>query len=130
MKAAIALHLFFQGLENLADELGDLAAAQAGHVDVVAAQLAFIVVAFAVEVHEVQFVDHALALQQMESAVDGAAVDGRINCFRFAQYLAGVQVLAGSFNHGKNGAACNLIANILRRYFNRRVDSGMGENVK
>ena len=65
--------------QNLAYKFGDLAAAQTGHVDVVAAQLALVVMTLAVDVHQIQLVDHALALQQVQGAVDGAAIDRRVD---------------------------------------------------
>ena len=103
-ESAIFLHLLFQLLKTVAHKLGDLAAAQASHVDVVALQFALVVVAFAVDVHQVEFVDQPLPLEQPQGAVDRAAVDAGIDLLRLAQDLAGVQMLLGGFHHAQDGA--------------------------
>jgi len=105
VKSAIAFHLLFELIEFIADELGDLAAAQAGHVDVILSQLALVVVAFAVDVHEVELVDEAVALEQTQGAIDGAAINAGIKALSFAKDLAGVQVLVGGLDHAQDGAA-------------------------
>ena len=75
-EAAIFLHLPLQLLENVADKFHDLAAAQACHVDMVAIELTLVVMSLAVNVQEIEFVDQALALEELQRAVNGAAVDG------------------------------------------------------
>jgi hypothetical protein len=60
---AVALQLLLEGFEYLALKLGDPPAAQACHVDVgLLPHLAFVEVALAVQVHQVQLVNHALPL--------------------------------------------------------------------
>jgi hypothetical protein len=105
VKPAIGLDLLLELVELVTDELGNFAAAQARHVNVIFRQLAFVVVAFAVEVHEVEFVDEPVALEQAQGAVDGAAIDAGIKALGFAQDLAGVQVLVGGFDNAQDGAA-------------------------
>ncbi len=72
-------------------------------MDVVAAQLALIIVAFAVDVHQVELVDHPLPLKQMQGPVYRAAVDGGVDFLCLAQNLAGVEVLLGGFDDCENG---------------------------
>ena len=63
VKPAIALDLSFQAIEQLAFEFHDFSAAQARHVDVVALWAALIKMLLALHVHQVEFVDQAIALQ-------------------------------------------------------------------
>jgi hypothetical protein len=113
---AVFLHLPLQFFEYIADKLHYFAATQAGHVNVVAIQLTFVVVAFAVDVHQVEFVNKPLAFQQLQGAVDSAAVDAGIDLARLAQKLTGVEVLGGCFHDAENGAT------LLRH-----ADSALGE---
>jgi hypothetical protein len=57
---------------------------------------------FAVDVHQVEFVNQAVPLQQPQSPVHGAAVDAGIQLLGFAQKLGRIQVLRGSFHHAQN----------------------------
>src|ERR1700686_1590253 len=77
-KAAVLLHLSFQFLKNVAYELHDLAATQAGHVDVIPIQLALVVVTLAVDVHQIEFVNETVPLQQLQRPVDRAAIYARV----------------------------------------------------
>src|SRR3979409_2687173 len=72
VELAVALQLVLQSLKSLADKFGDLPATQARHVDVVALQPALVVMPFAIQMHQVKFIDHALALQQAKRAVNRA----------------------------------------------------------
>ena len=71
----------------------------------VALQLALVVVSLAVDVHQVEFVDQSLPLEQPQRAIDRAAIDAGIDFLRLAQNLAGVEVLAGSLHHAEDGAS-------------------------
>src|SRR5262249_39609037 len=82
----------------------DFAAAQAGHVHVVAAGAAFVEVTLALEMHQVQLVDEALAFKQADGSVNGDAVDGRIDAPGFPQDLSGIEMLFGSLNDAQDGA--------------------------
>ncbi len=97
--------MLLQPLETIAHEFRDLATAQASHVDVVALQFALVVVTLAVDVHQVEFVDQALALQQLQGAVHRAAVDAGIDLLRLAQNLTGIEMLVGGFDYAQDGAA-------------------------
>ena len=68
-------------LENIADELHDLAAPEAGHVDVVPVQLALVVVPLAVDVHQVELVNQTVPLQQLQRSVPRAGeAQGGLRC--------------------------------------------------
>src|SRR5215472_5638964 len=103
-ETALPRHRVFQLVEQLAFELDDFAAAQAGHVHVVAAGAAFIEVTLTLDMHQVQFVDQALAFEQADSPVDGDAVDGGIDAPRLPQDLSGIKMLLGSRNDAQDGA--------------------------
>jgi hypothetical protein len=104
VKLAVALNLAFQTVEEITFKFFNLAAAQAGHVQVVTLRSAFIEVLFALEVHEVEFVDQAVALQQLQRSVNRYPVNGGIEFSGFPEQLAGVEVLLGGFNHAENGS--------------------------
>ena len=61
--------------------------------------------AVAVQVHQVELVDQALPLEQVQRAVDRAAIDGSIERPRLAQNLAGIEMLAGRLDDAQNRAA-------------------------
>src|SRR5215472_9986000 len=54
MEPAVPLDLAFQAIEQVALKLSDLAAAQAGHVDVIALRPAFVVMLFSLQMHQIQ----------------------------------------------------------------------------
>src|SRR5271170_2705458 len=76
--AAVAGDLGFELLVEFAFEFADFAAADAGYVDVVAGAVGFVEMAIAAEVQEIELVDEALALQEIQRAIDGYASDARI----------------------------------------------------
>ena len=71
----------------------------------------FVVVAIAAEVEEIEFVDQALLLEQVERAIDGDLGDLRIDFYGAFEDFAGVQVAAGGFHHLQDGAALAREAN-------------------
>ena len=105
MEAAVAFDLALEPLELIADELRDLAATQAGGVDVIAGEPALIVMTFSVDVHEIEFVDQPVALEKIERAIDGAAIDGSVEGLSLAENLTGIEMLFRGFDHGEDGAA-------------------------
>src|SRR5277367_4195067 len=76
--AAVAGDLGFQLLVEFAFELADFAAADAGDMDMVARAVAFVEVAIAAEMQEIEFVDEALTLEKIQRAIDGYAGYARI----------------------------------------------------
>src|SRR5437762_85529 len=75
VKAAFALDLPFQPVEEVAFELRNSSAAQAGHVDVIAMRAAFVEMLLALHVHEVEFVYQSVALEQFERAINRDPID-------------------------------------------------------
>lgn len=104
-EAAVLRHLTFKILKNIADELHDPATTKTCDMDVVAVDLALVIMALAMNVHEIEFVDQAVALEQAQSPIDGAAVDTGIKFFRFAEKLRGVQMFGRGFHNAKDGTA-------------------------
>jgi hypothetical protein len=104
-EAAIFLDLAFQILENIAHEFHDLATAQASHVDVIAIQLALIIMPLSVDMHQIEFVNQSVALEQFQRAVDRAAVDAGVQFLRLAQKLSRIQMFGGRLHHAQNGSA-------------------------
>lgn len=102
MESAIGLDLLLELIEFVADEFGDFATPQARDVDVIFPQFPLIVMTLAVEVHKVEFVNEAVALEQAQGAIDRAAVDARIEALRFSQNLAGVQMLVSGFDDAQD----------------------------
>ena len=62
VKAAIPLNLTLQPIKQITFEFGNLAAAQARHVNVVALRTPLVEVFLALHVHQVEFVDQAMPL--------------------------------------------------------------------
>ncbi len=78
VEAAFALDLPFEPIEEVAFELRNFSAAQAGHVDVIAMRATFVEMLLALHVHEIEFIDQSVALEQFERAIDRDPIDARI----------------------------------------------------
>ena len=102
VELAVALNLTFEPVEQIAFKLRDLAAAQAGHVDVVSLRTALVEMLLALHMHEVKLIDQAVTLEQINSPIDGDAVNLRINPPRLAQNLAGIQMLLCRLDDAQN----------------------------
>jgi hypothetical protein len=76
--AAVAGDLRFELLVELAFEFADFATADAGYVNVVAWAVALVEMAVAAEVQEIELVNEAMTLQEIQRAIDGYARDSRI----------------------------------------------------
>ena len=66
MEAAVSLDLSFEAIEEVTLKFGDLSAAQTRHVDVVPLRAAFVEVFLALHVHEVEFVNQSVPLEQIQ----------------------------------------------------------------
>jgi hypothetical protein len=86
----------------------------------------FIVVLLALQVHEVELVNQAVALEQIESAVDGHTIDLGIDPAGMAQDLAGVEVLLGGLHHTQDGATLARHAHSTRHQFGLQAAWGFG----
>ncbi len=65
VEAAIALDLSLEPIEQVALELGDLPAAEACHVDVIALRPPLIKVLLALHVHQIKLVNKSMALEKI-----------------------------------------------------------------
>lgn len=91
----IASDLLFQLLIEAAFKFADFAATEAGDMNMVARPVTFVVVAIAAQMQQIQFVDEALFLEQVDGAVYGNQVNAGINFLRTGEDLIDVQVLLG-----------------------------------
>jgi len=105
MEAAIALDLAFEAVEKIALEFHDLSATKTCHVNVIALRTAFVKMLFSLHVHQIEFVDQSVTLEQAEGAIDGNAVNSGIQFARVAENLRGIQMLLGGFNHNEDGTS-------------------------
>ncbi len=97
--AAVAGDLALQLFVEFAFEFADFAAADAGYVDMVAWAMAFVEVAVAAEMQEVELVDQAVAFQEIESAIHRYARDARIEFLGALQDFVGVEMAAGGVHY-------------------------------
>jgi hypothetical protein len=109
----VAGDLFFQLFVEAGFEFADLAAAEAGDVDVVARAVCFVVVAVAAEVEEVELVDEAFFFEEVDGAVDGDEVDGGVHFLGASENLIDVEVLFGGVHDFEDDAALAGEANSL-----------------
>src|SRR5258706_4674942 len=76
-------------------EFADFSAFQAGYVDVVARAMAFVEMLVAAEVQEIEYVDEAVALEQVESAINRDTMYAGIDFPGAFEDGAGVEVAFG-----------------------------------
>ncbi len=77
-------------------EFADGSAFQAGDVDVIAGAVAFVEVLVAAQVEQVEFVDQAVAFEQIDGPVDSHAMDAGIEFLRAIENGAGVEMALGA----------------------------------
>ena len=94
----MVLQLFVQA----AFEFADLAAAQAGNVDVVPRPMRLVIVAVAAQMKQIQLIDEALFFQQVNRAVNRNEVYSRVHLLRPLENLIHVQMLLGVVHHLQN----------------------------
>jgi len=126
MEVAITLDLPFQPFEQVALEFQNLAASQAGHVDVVALGTALVIMLFPLHVHEIKLIHQPMSLEQAEGAVHGYAINLRVKPAGVTQYLAGIEVLLGGLDHTQDRAALPGHAQAARHQFSLQASGGFG----
>jgi hypothetical protein len=99
VEAAIALNLAFQPVEEIAFELQNLPASQAGHMNVVPLRAALVEMFFALHVHQVKFVHQTVPFEQFQSAIHRDAINSGIQFSGMAENLRGIEVLTRGFNN-------------------------------
>jgi len=105
LDVAITRDLIFELLVKAGFEFADLAATEAGDMNVVARAVGFVVVAIAPKVQEVKLVNEAFFLQQVDGAVDGDEVNFRADFLSAIEDLINVEMLLGSVHDLENDAA-------------------------
>jgi hypothetical protein len=104
LHAEVAGDLFFQLLVEAAFEFPHFPATQASHVDVVSRPVRFVVVPVAAKMQQIQFINQAVFLKKINSAVNGNEVNVGVCLLRAFQYLIHIQVLFGVVHHLQNDA--------------------------
>ena len=84
-------------------------------------RLAFVEMFLALQVHQVQFVDQSVSLQQTKRAVNRDSIDGGILALRFAQDLTGVEMAVGRLHDVQDGAALARDADAAAGEFRNQV---------
>ena len=77
VEPALALDLSLKPVEQIAFEFGNFSAAKACHVDVIALWAAFVEVLLALHMHEVEFVNQAVAVEIDDTGVGVARASRR-----------------------------------------------------
>ena len=104
MNVAVARDLIFQLVIEMAFKFADLAAAEAGYMDVIARAVSFVVVAVAAEMEKVEFVNETVFLQEIDGAVYGDQMDFRADFLRPLQDLIDIEMLLGVVHNLENYA--------------------------
>jgi hypothetical protein len=117
VEVAIALDLPLEAVEKTAFEFRNFAAAKTGHVDVVSLGATLVVMFLALEVHEVKFIDQAVAFEETQGPIDRHTIDLGINLACVAQDLAGVEMLLGGFHYAQNSSTLPGHAHPTRHQF-------------
>jgi len=102
---AIGRDLFLQLLVELAFHFAHFSALQASNMDMVARPVALVEVPVPAQVQQIEFVDQAVALQQIDRTVDRDARDVGINLLRAIEDFARVEMPPRSFHHLQQHAA-------------------------
>jgi hypothetical protein len=105
LDGAIFLDLFFQLFVDFGFEFADRAAFQAGHVDVIARTVAFVKMLVAAQMQEIEFIDQAVALQEIERAVNCHAMDARVDFDGAIEDGSGVEMALGAIHYLENNFA-------------------------
>jgi len=92
-------------LEEVGFKFADFAATQAGDVNVVARAVGFVIMLIAAEMQEIEFVDQAMALQEIEGAIDGDTMDVGIDALGALENFVGGEVALGAVHHLEEDAA-------------------------
>jgi hypothetical protein len=109
----VAGDLFLQLLVEAGLKFANLAAAETGHVDVVAGTVCFVIVAVASEMEKIEFVNEAALLEKVNGAVDGDEVDFGIDFLGAFEDLVHIEVLLGVVHDFQDDAALAGEANAL-----------------
>ena len=118
--------LLLELLVEAAFEFADLAAAKAGDVDVVARAVAFVIVAVAAKMEEVELVDEALFFEEVDGAVNGDEMNAGIDFLGALEDLVDIEMLLGGVHHFENDAALASQANFAFTNGLLKLSGGLG----
>ena len=104
-KVAIERNLFLQLFIELALEFANLAAANAGDMDVVAGTMAFVEMAMSAEMQQIEFVDQTELLEQFEGAINSDPRDFRVDLLRPFENFSCIEVARSTFDYLKQDTA-------------------------
>jgi hypothetical protein len=122
----VAGDLFLELFVKTGFEFADLAATEAGDMDMVAWAVSFIIVAVAAKMEEVEFVDEAFLFEEIDGAVDGDEVDGGVHFLGAFEDLIDVEVLLSIVHDFEDDAALAGEANSLFAQGFLEVAGGFG----
>ena len=95
----------FELVEHGAGELFYPAASKTSQVNVFASGFHFVIMLFALQMHQVQFVDQPMLLEQFEGPVHGGAIDIREASLGDFQQGSGIHMPIGLLNNFNENAA-------------------------
>jgi hypothetical protein len=104
-EVAIERDLFLQLFVELALEFANLAAANAGDMDVVAGAMAFVEMAMSAEMQQIEFVDQTELLEQFEGAINSDARDFWVDLLRAFENFSRIEVPRSTFDYLKQDTA-------------------------
>ncbi len=105
VEVTVAGDLLHELLVESGLEFADLAAADAGNMDMIAGAVGFVVVAVAAEMEEIEFVDETFFFEELDRTVDGDEMDFRTDLLGAIEDLIDVEVLLGGIHDLQNNAA-------------------------
>jgi hypothetical protein len=101
---AITSNLVLQLLVEMTLEFADFTTTQAGYVYVIARAVRLVIMAIAAKMKQVEFIDEAVFLQEIDGAVDGNEMHFRADFLSALEDLVHVEMLLGSVHDLKNYA--------------------------
>jgi hypothetical protein len=104
-EVAIEGDLFLQLFVELALEFANLATAYAGDMDVVAWAMAFVEMAVAAEMQQIEFVDQTELLEQFERTINGDPRDFGVKFLRTFENFSRIKVPGSTFDYLKQDTA-------------------------
>ena len=126
LDTAVACDLVFQLIVEMTLEFADFSAAEAGDVDMIARAVGFVVVTIAAEMEEVKFVDEALFLEEIDSAIDGDEMDFVADFLGAFENLIDIEMLFGVVHDLENHAALTGEANAALTESLLKMAGGVG----
>ena len=103
--AAVARDLLFQLFVQFAFHFAHFSAAQTCDMNMVAGPVAFVEMAIAAKVEQIELVNQAVALQEIDRTVDGDSCDVGVDFLRALEDFTGIEMAARRLHHLEKHAA-------------------------